>query len=63
MPNGKVDREKLPDPQLYGEKGPGAASPTNEVERKVLEIWSDVLGIEKERIGLDDNFSELGAHS
>jgi tyrocidine synthetase-3 len=63
MPNGKVDREQLPDPQLYGEKAPGVAPPTNEIEKKVWEIWSHVLEIEKEQIGMDDNFFELGGHS
>lgn len=33
--------------------------PTNRMERTLTEIWSEVLGIEK--VGIDDNFFELGA--
>lgn len=37
------------------------SEPENEPERKVLEIWKELLGIEE--IGIDDNFFELGGHS
>ena len=43
--------------------GKALAAPTNEVEAKLVEIWSELLGIEKERIGIEDNFFELGGHS
>jgi non-ribosomal peptide synthetase component F len=38
-------------------------APTNETEKKLVEIWSQVLGIEKEQIGIYDNFFEFGGHS
>jgi amino acid adenylation domain-containing protein len=59
--NGKVDRRALPEPGI-GKTGPYAA-PANEVERKVVEVWSDILGIEKEAISAEANFFELGGHS
>ncbi|MCE0555048.1 phosphopantetheine-binding protein [Bacillus thuringiensis] len=35
--------------------------PTNSTERKLVEIWKDVLGIQ--RVGIRDNFFEIGGHS
>jgi amino acid adenylation domain-containing protein len=60
-PNGKVDRNALPRP----ERGTGELyiAPRDEVEMKLAEIWSEVLGIEKEKIGIENNFFELGGHS
>ncbi|MCK5057970.1 MAG: amino acid adenylation domain-containing protein [Candidatus Aminicenantes bacterium] len=61
MPNGKVDREKLPEPEMALDKEYKA--PGNELEKKLVEIWSDILGLEKERISVDANFFGLGGHS
>jgi acyl carrier protein len=35
--------------------------PTDDTERTVTEIWSELFGVEK--IGRNDNFFELGGHS
>jgi amino acid adenylation domain-containing protein len=61
-PNGKIDRKALPEPAILEGEGDYAA-PGNEVEEKLADIWSQVLGIEKGGIGVDDNFFELGGHS
>ncbi|MDQ1350669.1 MAG: AMP-binding protein [Acidobacteriota bacterium] len=37
--------------------------PTTEVERKLVQIWSDVLGIAENTISLNANFFDLGGHS
>jgi len=59
--NGKIDRKALPAPQLrIGEK---YTAPIHEVEKKIVEIWSNILGIPKENIGIYDNFFHLGGHS
>jgi amino acid adenylation domain-containing protein len=59
--NGKVDRKALPVPEL---KASGAyAAPGNEIEEKLVDIWAEVLGIDKEIIGIHDNFFEKGGHS
>ena len=59
--NGKVDKQALPKPTI--EKGNAYAPPRDEIETKLVEIWSHVLGIEKEEISIDANFFHLGGHS
>ena len=59
--NGKVDKKTLPEPALTA--GKEYMPPTNETEKKLREIWSEVLHIEKEIIGIKDNFFYLGGHS
>jgi len=60
--NGKVDRRALPVPEVGTEEG-DIVKPRNEIEEKLVEIWSEVLGIEKESISIDSNFFDLGGHS
>jgi acyl carrier protein len=61
-PNGKLDRRALPVPEA---SRPALAAsylpPSTELERRIAEIWQDVLHVE--RIGMRDNFFELGGHS
>ncbi|MCP5053870.1 MAG: amino acid adenylation domain-containing protein, partial [bacterium] len=58
---GKVDRRALPDP---GTASAGVyAPPGDELERKLVEIWADVLGTKVETTGIDDNFFQSGGHS
>ncbi|MCP5053681.1 MAG: hypothetical protein GY940_41330, partial [bacterium] len=59
--NGKVDRTLLPTPRIT--TGEGFVSPRNTVEEKLAEVWSGVLPLEKEQIGIDGNFFRLGGHS
>jgi acyl-CoA synthetase (AMP-forming)/AMP-acid ligase II/aryl carrier-like protein len=58
-PNGKVDRRALPAP----ERTAAAASPAprDEMEARVAGVWRDVLGVD--RIGVHDNFFDLGGTS
>ncbi|UCH98414.1 MAG: amino acid adenylation domain-containing protein [Candidatus Aminicenantes bacterium] len=60
-PNGKVDRKALPAPEIS--IGKGYIAPQTKLEKKLVEIWSDVLGLEKEKISTEANFFELGGHS
>ena len=60
-PGGKLDREALPEPGITS-KTPIIA-PRNEVERKLTGLWAEVLGIERNQIGIENNFFDLGGHS
>ncbi len=61
-PNGKLDRKALPTPQA-GEEQHDALPETlmTDEQRRVAAIWRDVL--HAERIGLYDNFFDVGGHS
>jgi bacitracin synthase 3 len=58
-PNGKVDIKALPEPAIKTKKND--AAPRDEIEKKLKNIWSEILGITS--IGIDDDFFELGGHS
>ncbi|MCP5051083.1 MAG: amino acid adenylation domain-containing protein, partial [bacterium] len=61
-PNGKVDRKALPVPGIM----PGSSEyipPRDKIEEKLASIWSEVLHITAESVGIDDDFFELGGHS
>lgn len=60
-PNGKVDRKALPIPSISAKTDGSFAPPTEEIELKLTEIWSEILGIHP--VGIKDNFFELGGHS
>ncbi len=60
-PNGKVDKKVLPIPQVNG--GKDNIAPRDEVEKKLVEIWSEVLGITTDKISINRSFFELGGHS
>ena len=59
--NGKVDRKALPNPDETAHKLKEYVAPESQTELKLVEIWEDVIGAEK--IGLLDNFFDLGGHS
>ncbi|UII31962.1 amino acid adenylation domain-containing protein [Fulvivirga ulvae] len=59
--NGKLNRSALPEPEITTSDTYQAAS--NEVEAKLVEIWSEILGLDADKIGVNSNFFELGGHS
>ncbi len=59
--NGKLNRKALPEVDGYIQTGREYIAPQNEVEEKLVQIWSEILGVE--RIGVEDDFFELGGHS
>ncbi|HLP46163.1 MAG TPA: amino acid adenylation domain-containing protein, partial [Candidatus Kapabacteria bacterium] len=59
-PNGKIDRKTLPKPGLTSSDG--YTAPRNAIEKKLVEIWSDILGSDGS-LGIDDNFFQVGGHS
>jgi len=60
-PTGKVDRPALPAPALEREEAPTEKSAATELEGQIAELWKRVLRLE--RVGLDDNFFDLGGDS
>ncbi|NOQ24220.1 MAG: amino acid adenylation domain-containing protein [Bacteroidales bacterium] len=60
-PNGKVNRKALPSPEIKA--GDDYVAPSNAIEEKLVEIWSEVLKIEKEEISTTANFFSIGGHS
>jgi amino acid adenylation domain-containing protein len=60
LPNGKLDRNRLPEPDISAIQREFVA-PQTPTQKIMAKIWSEVLGIPK--IGLHDNFLELGGHS
>jgi len=60
-PNGKLDRKALAGLDGSLEAGAEYEAPRNEMEEKLVGIWQEVLGAN--RIGIDDNFFDLGGHS
>jgi hypothetical protein len=65
-PTGKIDRLALPEPSAIRclEERTGNAlfvPPSNEIERNLVNLWQDVLGIEK--VSVTDDFQSLGGDS
>jgi hypothetical protein len=60
--NGKLDRQALPAPeQSRSGVERGFVAPRSELERAIAAVWKEVLGLE--RVGIHDNFFDLGGHS
>ncbi|WP_443659026.1 phosphopantetheine-binding protein [Clostridium algidicarnis] len=58
--NGKLYKRSLPKPNLEVCLN-NYEAPRNDLEEKLVKIWSEVLGVN--RVGIDDSFFELGGHS
>ncbi|NTS77173.1 non-ribosomal peptide synthase/polyketide synthase [Catenovulum sp. SM1970] len=57
--SGKLDRSKLPEPELS--QNSQYVAPTGQLESALCDIWQHLLGIEK--VGVVDNFFALGGNS
>jgi amino acid adenylation domain-containing protein len=61
-PNGKLDRGSLPAPETAAAgAAPAPIPPEGEVERRLAQIWEEVLG--RRGFGAEDNFFASGGHS
>jgi amino acid adenylation domain-containing protein len=58
---GKIDRRKLPDPEIMTDSV--YTAPRNPLETQLVEIWAEELNVEAEKIGIDTSFFQLGGHS
>ncbi len=61
LPNGKVNRRALPSLDISAAINILHTPPETEVEQMIATIWQDVLRVE--RVGIHDNFFDLGGHS
>jgi len=62
LPNGKVDRRALPAPKRESEGRDGTfVAPRDPLEGLVAGVWREVLKLE--RVGVHDDFFEMGGHS
>ncbi len=64
-PNGKIDRKALPAPATAATVEPSSGEsyvePRTTLERLIAGVWGEVL--ERERVGIRDNFFDVGGHS
>ncbi|MBW1713791.1 MAG: amino acid adenylation domain-containing protein, partial [Deltaproteobacteria bacterium] len=60
-PNGKIDYQSLPAPDLSSLSTQPSRAPQGELEIQLAKLWEQVLGVQP--IGADDNFFGLGGHS
>ncbi len=59
--NGKIDRAALPAPQAAQPTAEQHAAPQTPMEQTLARIWRQLLGVP--RVGVRDNFFEIGGHS
>nr|WP_314464357.1 non-ribosomal peptide synthetase [uncultured Clostridium sp.] len=59
--NGKIDKDALPEPDKNSSMGITYEEPTTAIEKKMVKIWENVLGIEP--IGINHNFFVIGGDS
>jgi amino acid adenylation domain-containing protein len=61
-PNGKVDRAALPAPEVdRPDLADSYVAPRTSLEEMLATLWAQVLRLE--RVGINDNFFEVGGHS
>lgn len=61
--SGKLDKKALPKPQANFQKSLNYVPPRSETETQLAELWSEVLEIPLEKIGIYDSFFDLGGNS
>ncbi|WGF87873.1 amino acid adenylation domain-containing protein [Marinivivus vitaminiproducens] len=61
LPNGKLDRGRLPDPVVSAQQVEAISLPKAGLEQRLAGLWSAVLM--RDSIGRDDNFFALGGDS
>ncbi|MDW3192235.1 MAG: amino acid adenylation domain-containing protein [Cytophagales bacterium] len=59
--NGKVNKKALP--KISVQCTEDYVAPDTVIEIQLAELWSEVLKIEKEKIGVNQSFFDLGGHS
>jgi acyl carrier protein len=61
-PNGKINKKALPEPlEFSGFSGVTYVEPQDDLQRMVAGVWKEELELEK--VGVNDNFFDLGGNS
>ena len=60
--NGKIDHKLLPEPELFGAVD-DYISPSSEIEKQLTIIFAEILKLDKEKVGVNDDFFRLGGNS
>ena len=61
LPNGKLDRSSLPKPEKLKREDDAFTAPASGTQQVVAQVLQEVLQVD--RVGVDENFFDLGAHS
>ncbi len=63
LPNGKINRKALDTLGKRLDTGVQYVAPAGEKETAVAAVWREVLDLGDDKIGIDDNFFEIGGNS
>ncbi|MEQ8474598.1 amino acid adenylation domain-containing protein [Fulvivirga sp.] len=58
--NGKVNKAVLPDPEVQLND---FRKPKNQVEKQLVQMWAEVIGVHQSTISTTSDFFEIGGHS
>lgn len=61
LPNGKVDRASLPEPDAEESGQDSHVAPRTATESRLAQVWQDLLGLP--RVGVESSFFDLGGNS
>ncbi|MCP4150588.1 MAG: amino acid adenylation domain-containing protein, partial [bacterium] len=61
--NGKTDHKALTQIPVSNTQLPAHIAPGNNIEKKLAEIWGEILEVEKEKLSIDEDFFNIGGHS
>ncbi len=61
LPNGKINRKKLPEPTVSTGTTNKYTAPTTPLETTLTSIWESILAVD--RVGIHDNFFAIGGDS
>lgn len=62
-PSGKIDRRSLPSPAADAERLNPYVAPRGDIEKALANFWARELALGKEKVGVTDDFLQLGGES
>ncbi len=63
LASAKINRNALPKPEQKQQKRKAYRAASNDTETKLVALWSEILTLPADKIGVDDSFFELGGDS